>query len=120
MNKTEITHITERVDKIKLCLRGKIASDIDTRLGSKPAPLYVWDKFTLIKNGTAKLRDDLSETVIIKGYSNDRDIINCFTYPERPEDTKYAQLKASINTEKEDRELALKLTMNRFIDARVL
>lgn len=122
MTKTEIAYIEKIAARTKQCLLGKIAADIKSRLPEKPEERTDWEKYQLIKQGSAtvKMNMRMKEIQPKYGHSDSVRFTDGFTYPPHAEMDAYNKAAAAIQAEKDDREMAVELAFNRAVDERIL
>lgn len=121
MNKTEQDHVWKVVDRAKKCLLGKLETEFNARLPIKPEPLTAWEKYKLIKDGTATLKRDLTIKQLMPRYSGGRvRLTEAFTYPDREEDVAYKLASEALQEERDTRELAIETAFNRIADERIM
>jgi len=121
MNKATIENVQAAANKLKMCLTGKVETDIKSRYPEKPNQLDDWDKYKLIKSGEATLKKNLTRKEIGQmRYSSDRlALADAYTYPVSDEQKAYDKAVLDSNDEKLIREMAIELAFNRVTDERI-
>jgi hypothetical protein len=120
MNKATIENVRAAVNKIKMCLNGKVEADIKTRYPEKPNQLDDWDKYKLIKSGEAKLKLNLTREILKHDrYSDKLALVEAYTYPVSDEQKAYDKAVLDSRDEKLTREMAIELAFNRVADERI-
>lgn len=121
MNKFASEQVWKSVNRVKTCVLGKVAADIEARMPEKPAPLDNWDKYKLILAGKATIRKNIPRKEFFNKYdSKSPDLVSSYTYPVSKEQKAYDAAVKSVQQEKADRELAVELAFNRVADERIM
>ena len=121
MNKSDVAAVMRAIEKVKICVLGKIEADINSRLPKKPRDLDSWDKYCLIRDGKATLITNFKARDLLDRFSHDKMMLSsAFTYPISPEQAAYTEAHTAIQAEKADRELAVELAFNRVADECIL
>jgi hypothetical protein len=120
MNKLTIENVNSAADKVKQCVLGKIEADIQSRLPSKPVALDGWQKYKLIISGKATIKKNIPMKDFFSKYNSDSpQLISCFNYPVSQEEKEYEKAKKDIQSEQNDRELAVELSFRRVVEERI-
>ena len=121
MNKFDAEQVRKSAYKVKSCVLGKIAADIESRLPKRPEPLDDWEKYKLILSGVATIKKDIRRKDFFDRYESDKPkLISSFNYPVPEEQAAYDSAKKAIKQESKDRELAAELAFNRVADERIM
>jgi hypothetical protein len=117
MNKTQIERLERIGNKAKLCLLGKIAADINSRLPEKPAELSNWEKYKLIRDGKAKLIKNFTVKKLMNGrYDNGPYLVEAFTYPDNGKQAEFNKAVKATENEKLTREQAVENAIDRLVN----
>ena len=120
MNKLTIENVTHAAEKVKRCVLGKIEADIERRLPPIPVSLDGWQKYKLIVSGKATIKKNIPMKDFFSRYNDDSpQLIKCFNYPVGTEEKEYEKAKKTIQSERNDRELAVELAFRRVIEERI-
>jgi len=121
VNKITIESVWAAVNKIKMCLTGKVETDIKSRYPEKPNQLDDWDKYKLIKSGEATLKKNLTRKEVGQTrYSSDRlALVDAYTYQVSDEQKAYDKAVLDSKDEKLTREMAIELAFNRAAEERI-
>ncbi len=110
-----VNNIENQARKVSMCLLGQIETDINLRLPTKPRELSNYEKYLLIKEGKATLKELHPDS-----FNYQPGLISAYTYPEREEEKTYRIAEESIREEQSDRELAVESTLRRLVGQAVL
>lgn len=119
MNKLTIDKVHHVVEKTKLCVMGKIASDINSRLPEKPEEWDNLEMYNFIKNGTATLNTlSIRDIMESSNYATPK-LFASYTYPVKPEMKVYEDALEKVKDERNMREQAVSLAFDRLANERI-
>ena len=118
MKKFMQDNIEKEAEKVKKCLLGSIATDINSRIPEKPKGWTRLEKYAFIKNGKAKL---IKQSIVNIIATYDRiGLLEGYTYPVVKGLAAWKKTKDKLQKEQNTRESAVLNTIRRLVGEAVL